>query len=396
MVEIMNRQWLRPAFAAVLLPVLILLLSGCWDNHELDTLFIVTGIALDKADDPELLDIALQIGKTRSNTLDSDESNSQEDSVILLKTTGNTVMEGLLKFDRDSSRTLLLQHNQVLLLGSALAEQGVKDRIDLFLRDQKTRMEVLVMVADGRAEEVLSARLEQEKISGIYLARVMQDLYTVSPYYKIRMLDFVSRLRDGTSSPVAPIAVLTEKGDKQEIWIDGLAVFKGDKMIGRLSNDEVLGYIWAMGDVEQCGVVAQSKYGRAVFRIAKLATKRYITLRQDGSVQVTLSVDTTLGIGELSGFREMTPDDLMPYLIGLAQDQIREQIMDTFQTAQALGADIYGFGVSVHRAYPKEWKDMEEYWGKLFPEIELDVQCKVHLPSTGQIVKSLEMEESKK
>ncbi|HWQ74208.1 MAG TPA: Ger(x)C family spore germination protein [Syntrophomonas sp.] len=392
----MSKQRIRLTVAAVLLPALMLLLSGCWDNHELDTLFIVTGVALDKADDPEQLDIALQIGKTRSNTSDSGEPNSQEDSTILLKTTGNTMLEGLMKFNRDSSRTLLLQHNQVLLLGSALAEQGVKDHIDLFLRDQEARMEVLVMVAEGRAEEVLSARLEQEKISGIYLARVMQDLYAVSPYYKIRMLDFVSRLRDGTSSPVAPVAVLTGKGDKQEIWIDGLAVFKGDKLIGRLSNDEALGYVWTMGDVAQCGVVAQSKYGRAVFRIVKLDAKRDITLRPDGSVLVTLSVDATLGIGELRGFDGISPKALMPYLVELAQDQIREQIMDTFQTAQALNADIYGFGTSVHRAYPGEWKAMKGRWGKLFPEIGLDVQCKVHLPATGQIVKSLEMEGSKK
>ncbi|MEN6307265.1 MAG: hypothetical protein ABFD91_05860, partial [Anaerohalosphaeraceae bacterium] len=77
-----------------------MLLSSCWDNQELDTLFIVTGVALDKADDPEQLDITLQIGKTKSNTSGSGESNSQQDSTILLKTTAYTMMEGLMEFNR--------------------------------------------------------------------------------------------------------------------------------------------------------------------------------------------------------------------------------------------------------------------------------------------------------
>ncbi|MEA4846966.1 MAG: Ger(x)C family spore germination protein [Clostridiaceae bacterium] len=392
----MNKQWIRRITAAFMLPALMLLLSGCWDNQELDALFIVTGVALDKAHDPGQMDITVQIGKTKSNSAEPGKSDSQRNSTILLKTTNSTMMEGLMELNRDSSRDLLLQHNQVLLLGSALAEQGIEDRIDLFLRDQETRMEVLVMVAGGRGEKVLSAKLDQEEISGMYLARAMQDMYSVSPYYKVRILDFVSRLREATFSPVAPIADLNEKDGKQELRIEGLAVFKEDKMIGRLSNSEVLGSIWAMGDVERCGVVVQSDLGRAVFNIAKLETKRDVSLRPDGGVRVTLSVDAILGIGELRGFEGMSFKDLMPYLVELAQNQIREQITDTFETARTLNADIYGFGVSVHRAHPKEWKEMKAYWDELFSETELEVQAKVHLPATGQIIKSLEMEENKK
>ncbi len=391
----MNRR-IRLVASVILLPVLMMLLSGCWDNHELDTLFIVTGVALDKADDPEQLDITLQIGKTKSNTSGSGESNSQQDSTILLKTTAYTMMEGLMEFNRDSSRTLLLQHNQVLLLGSALAEQGIKDRIDLFLRDHEARMEVLVMIADGRADKVLSAKLDQEKISGMFLAREMQDLYAVSPYYKIRMLDFASRLRDGITSPVAPIVAMEETDNKQEIKFNGFAVFKDGKMIGRLNNDEVMGYIWAMGNVKKCGVVADCDMGRAVFQIINLDTERDVTLRPDGGVRVTLSVNATLNIGELRGFKGKTSQDLMRYLIDLAQSEIRRKITDTFETTQTLNADIYGIGTSVHRKYPKEWKEFKNRWNELFPDTELDVQVQVHLPTTGQIIKSMEMEETRR
>jgi spore germination protein KC len=377
--------------ATLLMLTSTMLLSGCWDSHELDALYIVTGVALDEAASPGLMDITLQIGETKQEASGSAEANSHKNSALLLKTTSNTMMGGLIELNRDSSQKLLLHHNQVLLLGSALAEQGVRKRIDLFMRDQQARMEIPVVVVEGRAEKVLSAKLAQKKISGILIARVLDDLATVSERYRVRLLDFVSRLLDETSSPLMPIIKVVGEGDEQEIKISGMAVFKGDRMIGRLNNDEVEGYVWAMGNVKKSDIRAATGLGNAVFHIVKLDSTRDVTLRPDGGVRVALSVEATLNVGELSGFGGMTADKLMPYFVEVAEEEIRQKIMNTFAVTRRLNADIYGFGTSVHRKYPKEWKSMKARWDALFPDIELSVQVKAHIPETGQIVQSLEM-----
>lgn len=391
----MIARGIRLIAAAMLTPVLMLLLSGCWDNHELDAMFIITGVALDEADDPEQMDITLQIGEARQESSGSDEGNSEQNSVILLKTTGDTMMSGLIEFNRDSSHKLLLHHNQVLLLGTALARQGVKKRIDLFMRDQQARMEVPVVVVEGRAEEALSAKLTQEKITGIFLARALNDLAAMSPKYRVRMLDFASRLLDETSSPVAPMIKVVQQGGKQDIKISGMAVFKGDRMVGGLTNDETMGYIWSMGNVQQCDMEAGSSLGKAVFHIIKLDCSREVTLRQNKGVRVALSVNATLNVGELSGFAGMAPDELLLYLVRLAEEEIRRRITDSFEAACGLNADIYGFGASVHRKYPKEWKTMKGRWDTIFSDIEFSVETRVRIPGTGQIIQSLEMEDDK-
>ncbi|MDR0405609.1 MAG: hypothetical protein LBH54_02310, partial [Clostridiales bacterium] len=112
----MKIRCIRLALAVTLCASLAAALTACWDNHELDALFIVTGIALDKSDEPGLIDITLQISKTKSTSSDSTAPDDQKESVILMKTTHKTVMEGLMSFNRNSSRLLLLQHNQVLLI----------------------------------------------------------------------------------------------------------------------------------------------------------------------------------------------------------------------------------------------------------------------------------------
>jgi spore germination protein KC len=369
-----------------------LTLSGCWDRRELDTLFITTGIALDAADEAGRMDITLQVSKTQARTGDSGRSGSQDETMLLFKTDGHSLLEAMMAFSRNSSRTLLLQHNQVLVMGAALAEQGIGSRIDIFLRERSTRMEVPVIIAENRAADVLSAKLEQERLSGMYLSRMIQNLASVSPYYQVRMLDFASRLLDETTAPVAPLVSVAGEEDRQEIRMAGLAVFKGDKLAGRLSNDETLGYIWAMGSVDRCEVVSDTDEGRAVFQIIRMDCDRALTLREDGGVRAKLSVSATLNVGELQGFEDIEAEALLPLLAGLAQAEIRKRITDTFEIARRLDADIYAFGTSVQGKYPKAWKRIKPEWDSVFSDIEFTVQAEARIPSTGQILDSLRME----
>jgi spore germination protein KC len=53
---------------------------------------------------------------------------------------------------------------------------------------------------------------------------------------QVRMLDFMSNLIDKTTAPIAPIIKVVEQDEKNKIVIDGMAVFKGDKLVGRLKQ----------------------------------------------------------------------------------------------------------------------------------------------------------------
>ncbi|WP_099205258.1 Ger(x)C family spore germination protein [Scatolibacter rhodanostii] len=371
----------------------LLLLSGCWDNHELDTLFIVTGIGLDKSEENnEDMNIALQIGKPHSESGGSEESGASS-ATIIMETKAKTMLEGLNELNRNSSRTMLLPHNQVLILGEDLAKEGIESRIDWFLRSQEARLEVLIMVAEGEAKEVLSAQLQQDQISGMYISRMMQDLSRISDNYEFRMFDFMSRLRDETSSPMAPIISVTGEDDKKGLKIDGLAVFKNDKMIGQLTADEMISYIWSMGSVKRCNITSEHEKGSAVFNIEKLNTKRKMEIKSDGNLKVVFEVDANVEIGELSGFDGLQGQELAATLSQVAEDSIQQRMQDTFKKAQSLNADIYEFGVSMKRRHPDEWEKMKENWDEVFSHIELDIQVKVKLPTTGKIVEPLEIGE---
>lgn len=389
--------WKRAAAGVLLLPMLAMFLTGCWDNKELDELFIMTGVAMDVADDPDQISVTVQVANIQRGESGSAESGpSDGDSTIVLNAEGDSLLNCISQMNRDSNHKLIFQHNQIRLFGIELAQQGIKKHLDMIMRDQKARLEVPLAVVDGRAEAALTAELSQSPISGIFLGELFEDLSDMSVKYRVRLIDFVQQLLDGAAAPVLPIIKVTGGSDKPEIKLDGMAVFHDDKMIGRLSNEETLGYIWSFGGVERSNIEVWDGTSRAGLYVAKLDCKREVTLRPDGGVRVTITVNSVVGAAEVYGFADMTPPELLQHLEYLAQEEIKNRITECYMVARSMNADIFGFGTMVYKQYPKQWNEMKERWNEVFADIELNVEATVNIPGTGQIVQSLEMEENMK
>ena len=391
------RKTVRRLTAVLLALALSVTLTGCWGKQELPDLFIITGVALDTAKEPDQITVSLQAAKAQASSPGGGSSGgkSSEKSSILFSSTQSTMAEAIDDINRSASRQVFIHHNQVILFGIDLAREGVYNHIDMFLRDEESRMEVPIMVMEGLASDALSIEMEQDKISGLYLSSVLNDLNSISEEYVARLLDFSSRLLDGTTSPVATLLAAVKKGDKTTLQITGMAVFKGGIYAGKLSNQETLGYIWAMDKVTNSSVSAQSDQGKAAFAISTLSCKPVITLKADGGVKVSLKVNATLKLDEMEGFLGVDSRDLLVYLSNLAGDAIEEQILSTFEIARAMGTDIYGYGAAIHRKYPQEWKSMKDNWEAYFKGIEFSVSIKTSMPDVGKVVQSLEMEEKK-
>jgi spore germination protein KC len=51
-----------------------------------------------------------------------------------------------------------------------------------------------------------------------------------------------------------------------------------------------------------------------------------------------------------------------------------------------LRTDIYGFGSEFHRRFPRWWREAEERWDDLFPELPVEIKVEVALVSSGLTV----------
>ncbi len=391
---------MKKAISALLLLALLPTVTGCWDSRELDTLFIVTGLGLDTAQKADEVAVDMQIVKVSGNETGSGSQKSggsgDGKGEILLEASGKSVLSAISTLRHESTRTLFLQHNQVIVFGRELAQRGIQENLDFFLRDEEARMETLVLVAEGEAKEVLDAQLDQDKNSGIALTRIIREFSKTSVHLKVDMLSLVSKLLQKTTALTIPIVEVIKQGDQTKVRVSKIAVFKGDRMVGEMAWDEVTGYLWIMGEINDGTLELVTEKGTAVLNILQAHNTIAPVLADDGRMGVILHVDTKLDVEELNGFGDITLKELYAYLIQEATKAIEGRIFTTYEKTRQLNTDIYGFGGMFHIKYPKQWKALEQQWDVLFPGLQLVLSVNVHLTGTGKTAFSLDMEENQK
>ena len=83
---------------------LCLFMTGCWDNKELNTISIVTGMGIDTS--PEGYNLVVQVGKPQASGQDK-SGGKDEDAIIILESEQSTIqaaVERLKQEDRKSTR----------------------------------------------------------------------------------------------------------------------------------------------------------------------------------------------------------------------------------------------------------------------------------------------------
>ncbi len=376
--------------------------TGCWDSRELDTLFIVTGVGLDASQNQDELDVNVQIVRIADGGQSSGGmqggggagKSGGNSNVILLEASGKSVLSALSTLRHESTRILFLHHNQMIVFGKEQAQSGIEQHIDMFMRDEETRMETLVFVADGEAKEVLAADLDQDKLSGVAAARIMRQYGTISSYLNVNMMKLVSAFLQKTTAPIIPIIAVKKEENQTKLLISKMAVFKEDKMVGELDWDEITGFLWAKGDINE-GILEMSlDQGTASLNILQAKSTMEPVLQSDGRIGVIMNIDSAVDIEELNGFGDLKLEDVYTLLIQEATKKIEQRVYTTFDKTKLLNTDIYGFGGAFHIKYPKLWNNIQQQWNELYPQMQLVLSVNVKLTGTGKTGMSLEMEEN--
>lgn len=372
--------------------LMAMLLSGCWDEHELNTLSIVTGVGIDSTQDPGTALFTLQVGKV-TNSSDKKGTSSEDRASFTFETEAESPLSAIEKIKYENSRTIFLHHNQVLLFSKEQAKKGVFPYLDYFLRSREARLEVWVAVVDNNAKDILNDSFSQEKFSSQTISQMMVNETNISEGMTSTLLKFSSKLLEETTAPVLPILKSQEREGEKRLFITGMAVFKDKTMVGELSSTETDGYLWATSEINGGSIDISTQEGSAVLMIDNSRPTVNISIDDKGKVQVKIDINADMTIGEIKGYTQMMLPELIGYLKTEAAKTIEEKVRSAFVASQALHSDIFGYGETIHQQYPKEWRKLENTWDSTYQNIDLAVSVKVKIPDTGQTGKTLTMGE---
>lgn len=360
-------------------------LVGCWDAHELNTLFIVTGIAIDKSEQEGFIDVCI-VGVRTNPSQAGISSGGNEDKTIVLETTTRNIREAFYRFNIDNDRTIYLQHNQVVIFGEDVAKDDLREHLDYFVRSENSRMETIILIVEGRADEVFRMDVKQEQNPAIFLSIHILTLSRQVKHYKVSILTFISELlTEGFESSI-PIFAINKNDDDLPISMKGFAIFRDHKMVSVINQNDILGYVWLRGGAKNTNKTSVTEDGIISMDYDDVRTKREIIYENNIPVKVKVTVETLVRVEELRGFEKYSLQDLNQVIIDIAKHEIITVTERAFKTTQELKVDITGIGLSIYQFHPRKWRNLKYNWEEIYSNLEIEVIPKIHLKDFGQII----------
>lgn len=382
----MIRKWL-------LVVLLSITVTGCWDYTELPDVFFVVGMAVDKGTPPYKYKVTVEciVPTEYDKTTGGRVAPSQ-----LYSMQGNTVADLSRKMNVGLGRELIYSHMQLLAIGESILREGETQFFDYLERSRETRDNFNVVVVKGRkAEEVLKITNPTEKYATGKLnkqLRIAAREWGSDP--DIRLSDLLNaRMMPGKGAVMASIQVTGDpesgRGNLENplppsnAVISGLAVIRDMKLLGFMDIKDTRSYLWLKGGLHNTSVTAPLGEGR-VFTIRIIKSKTKVKASHEGETprfHVTIRMDSFL---EMTQSPEAITTLKMEEYARYAEETIEADIRQTLKKAQEIyKTDIFNFGSHMYRQQPKFLKPIREEWNTYFARAEVTVETHVRIKRVG-------------
>jgi len=374
----------------ILYLIMSFILSGCLGAREINDLEIVIGMGIDKDMDTGNILLTAQIVKEgEMGKISGGGGGGESKAYWNVTSTGKTIFDAVRQVTHKTGNRLFVSHNQAVIFGNDIASEGLQKYIDFFLRAHEMRPTTLILVAEDKASDIMNAKPETERLPAMNITKLVKSYGFTSYFYKVNMKDFTSCTMSATTSPVAPLVSIFGDMENKDVYISGMAVFKNDKMIGKLSQEESRGVLWALGKVKSGVVLVSSpdKQGNVALEILEAKSKVTPEIN-DGKIVVHIKIKVESSLSEQTTTENLA--DISTFeKIQKAQDEvIRQEIMASFNKSKELNADVFGFGEMVHKKYKNEWKVLKDNWDEIYPTIELNINVETKIQKTDLLKKA--------
>ncbi|WP_085524610.1 Ger(x)C family spore germination protein [Tuberibacillus sp. Marseille-P3662] len=387
----------------LLISIMMLGLTGCWSRVEVNDIAIVTAVGLDEMENGNIrltLEVAIP-----NQLVPTGKGGGQGPTTFTASEKGATVMAAYRKLQEKLPRKVFFSHSRIILIGEKLAQEGVSKVLDFFTRYPESRLNDYIMVAKGKAADLLEIQTKLERVP----SEEMRELTKREILVEVNLRDFTNMLLGTGIEPVAPQFKIkplevqdessfsaggSQSSSEKYMSISGSGVFYRDQLVGWMDDIETRGVLWFHDKVKD-GVITlkvpQKKGGGKVStNIVRAKTEIQPKLNQD-HLKIVVQVYAETALYENDSKLNLKQPKAIRSLTMMLEKQIQNRMDLALDKAQQqFKSDIFGFGRAVYRKYPGKWRnDYKERWDQVFPKLEVKIVPNVVLERTGLTSESL-------
>ena len=374
-----------PLFLLICLTSIVL--TGCWDRTEINDLALILATGMDKGKKNNIeLSVLIFIPSPQQSGQGSGMSGGNSSGQSFVRSAeGETVANAMARLQEALTRKVFWGQNEVLLIGDKLAKKGISEQIDFWMRHSEPRIRADVFVSKGKAKTVLKAMPELEQDVSKQLRKIVKTHIGV----KVTVKDLLQLLSGESNAAVLPWVenLPPSQMDKKKAIpiINGAAVFKDGKMVGRLGVKETRGILWPRNEIKSGVMTISFKNEKGYISLNLLRShNELIPSIKNGKWGMHIKTNADLEV-----IQNTTKFNLLqPNVIKKAEQKVEYEIEQRERLAfkevqRKLNADIFGFADEFERKYPQTWKQKRDQWNEIFPEVAVSFETKVNIQRTG-------------
>lgn len=367
--------------ASILLSLLLLplLLTGCFDYHDINKVTFPTSIIFD-VDDLGQEIVYLDCIKPYRSTNDSSDKGRR----IIYKGVGKTALEALNDINRASSFKLDYTQTRAYIFTEKASRKGIKKFLDLINNNSEFSMKPSTFVYYGDVEELLKTVSTDEEYLGLFL----NDLVGKEKYnpraVKSNINYYLSNILMGSNTALLTSISLEDNAIDKKIQIQGSSIFKDNVLVEKIDIENSLIYNIMMGNAKSGTLEIsnpESKENFITLQILDSSMKDKLEF-QDGKYKLIKDVNVEVSVSEIQGELIVDANGLdyikvneEAYISGYAEylfNKYKKQNLDIFDIARL--AEMY---------YPNENIDNP------LSVTEVEVNTKLIIKGTGVVKDSL-------
>lgn len=383
----------------ILIIICNLILSGCWSSQEVNTLAIAICKGIDKSENGYILTQQVLNPKAIASKITINQA-----PVILYTEEGKDLLELRTKITTQNPRKIYNSHLRLIVLSEEVAREGIQDIIDLFCRGREYRTDFYFVVAKGTtANKVLSTLTPLEAVPGIAMFNSLKNSEgTWASTKSIQTIELMNSIIAEGKDPVIPgVEIINNQGTSNSIdslklsnqnnrlKYTSLGVFRKDKLVGWLNENESKGFNYIIGNVKSSSGYIEYEGDKISHEVtsAKSKIKAYLL---DGKPAIKIEIKIVANIGALTngldilneGNVEKTNRMVESKIITICESAIRKAKED-------FKSDIFGFGEVIHKAYPKLWGKIKYDWDNQFVNLPVNITVNFKTNGLGELTKPI-------
>jgi spore germination protein KC len=393
---------MRQCALALVLVLASVTVVGCWDSVELEKRAIVAGAGVDQADGQRQLRVTVQIIRAAAVKSESSGKAGGQPAVIVFSGTGYSIGDAAANLQMVIGKTILQTETQVIVMGEAVAREGIDRVIDFYERDREPPCWLCLLVAKSTAGEILETEVSTNKIWAFGIAALAKSaaLYGRAP--SVDLGQFLAAVESKTTAPVIAGVEVIKRGESEgeagpgaavpteNVKVSGTAVFRKYRLVGRLDETETRGMLWIAGKVQR-GVVVIPALGQSerpiAVRVIRASSRVIPEVGPDGLPFITVRVKEEGCVETVVDEPDVPRLEVIRQMEARKEAAIQLEISAALAKAQSLNADVFGFGEAIHRKFPKEWRRLGPVWDSLFPTLKVNVVVEARIRHSGSVDK---------